>query len=73
MEKLNILLKTSVGCRLVSFSYHSRIILVSFSYRSRIDSVSIPYCSPIVLLSFSLPEAETIRKRYVNDICSNEG
>ena len=62
MEKLNILLKTSVGCR-----------LVSFSYRSRIDSVSIPYCSPIVLLSFSLPEAETIRKQYGNDICSNEG
>ena len=62
MKKLNILLKTSVGSRLVSFSYHSRIILVS-----------IPYCSPIVLLSFSLPEAETIRKRYVNDICSNKG
>ena len=62
IKKLNILLKTSVGCR-----------LVSFSYRSRIDSVLIPYCSPIVLLSFSLPEAETIRKRYVNDICSNEG
>ena len=56
MEKLNILLKTSVGCRLVSFSYHSRI-----------DPVSIPYCSPIVLLSFSLPEAETIRKQYGND------
>ena len=56
MKKLNILLKTSLGSRLVSFSYRSRINLVSFSYRS-----------PIVLLSFSLPEAETIRKRYVND------
>ena len=62
MKKLNILLKTSVGSR-----------LVSFSYRSRIDPVSIPYCSPIVLLSFSLPEAETIRKRYVNDICLKGG
>ena len=62
MKKLNILLKTSVGSR-----------LVSFSYRSRIDSVLIPYQSRIVLLSFSLPEAETIRKRYVNDICSNKG
>ena len=62
MKKLNILLKISVGSR-----------LVSFSYRSRIDSVLIPYQSRIVLLSFSLPEAETIRKRYVNDICSNKG
>ena len=62
MKKLNILLKTSVGSRLVSFSYRSRINPVSFSYRS-----------PIVLLSFSLPEAETIRKRYVNDICSKGG
>ena len=62
MKKLNILLKTSVGS-----------CLVSFSYRSRIDSVLIPYQSRIVLLSFSLPEAETIRKRYVNDICSNKG
>ena len=62
MKKLNILLKISVGSR-----------LVLFSYRSRIDSVLIPYQSRIVLLSFSLPEAETIRKRYVNDICSNEG
>ena len=62
MKKLNILLKTSVGSRLVSFSYHSRIDPVSFSYRS-----------PIVLLLFSLTEAETIRKRYVNDICSKGG
>ena len=62
VKKLNVLLKSSVGSR-----------LVSIPYRSRIDSVSIPYCSRIVLLSFSLPEAETIRKRYVNDICSNEG
>ena len=73
MEKLNILLKTSVGCRLVSFSYHSRI-----------DPVLIPYQSRIVLLSFSYRSrfrkrkqygnnTETIRKRYVNDICSNEG
>ncbi len=62
MEKLNFLLKSSVGSRLVSFSYRSRINPVLFSYRP-----------PIALLSFSLPEAETIRKRYVNDICSNEG
>ena len=46
----------------------SRIVLVSFSYQSRIDPVSIPYRSPIVLLSFSLPEAETIRKQYGSDI-----
>ena len=45
----------------------SRIVLVSFSYRSRINPVLIPYRSPIVLLSFSLPEADTIRKRYGNN------
>ena len=44
----------------------SRIVLVSFSYQSRINPVLIPYRSPIVLLSFSLPEAETIRKQYGN-------
>ena len=36
----------------------------SVTYRSRINPVSISYRPPIVLLSFSLPEAETIRKRY---------
>ena len=41
---------------------------ISFSYRPRIDPVSIPYHPPIVLLSFSLPEAETIRKQYKADI-----
>ena len=46
----------------------SRIVLVSFSYQSRINPVLIPYRSPIVLLSFSLPEAETIRKQYGSDI-----
>ena len=51
----------------------SRIVLVSFSYRSRINPVSIPYRSPIVLLSFSLPEAETIRKQYEVDICWKGG
>jgi len=45
----------------------SRIGLVSIPYQSRIDPVSIPYRSPIVLLSFSLPEAETIRKQYGNN------
>ena len=40
------------------------------SYQSRIDPVSIPYRSPIVLLSFSLPEAETIRKQYGNNMRS---
>ncbi len=59
MEKLNFLPRASVRSR-----------ILSISYRSRIDPVSIPYCSRIVLLSFSLTEAETIRKRYVNDICS---
>ena len=56
MKKLNILLKTSVGSR-----------LVSFSYRSRIDSVSIPYQSRIVLLSSSYRSRFRKRKRYVND------
>jgi len=51
----------------------SRIVLVSFSYRSRINPVLIPYRSPIVLLSFSLPEAETIRKQYEVDICWRGG
>ena len=51
----------------------SRIVLVSFSYRSRINPVSIPYRSPIVLLSFTLPEAETIRKQYEVDICWKGG
>ena len=40
---------------------------VSVSYRSRINPVSFSYRPPIVLLSFSLPEAETIRKRYGNN------
>ena len=56
MEKLNILLKTSVGCRLVSFSYHSRI-----------DPVLIPYQSRIVLLSFSYRSRFRKRKQYGND------
>ena len=51
----------------------SRIVLVSFSYQSRINPVLIPYRSPIVLLSFSLPEAETIRKQYEVDICWKGG
>ena len=51
----------------------SRIVLVSFSYQSRINPVLIPYRSPIVLLSFSLPEAETIRKQYEVDICWRGG
>ncbi len=56
MKKLNILLKTSVGSRLVSFSYHSRI-----------DPVSIPYQSRIVLLSFSYRSRFRKRKQYGND------
>ena len=48
----------------------TRIVLVSFSYQSRINPVLIPYRSPIVLLSFSLPEAETIRKQYGNNMRS---
>ena len=51
----------------------SRIVLVSFSYQSRINPVLIPYRSPIVLLSFPLPEAETIRKQYEVDICWKGG
>ncbi len=57
MKKLNFLSISSVGYR-----------EISFSYRPRIDPVSIPYQSRIVLLSFSLPEAETIRKQYEADI-----
>ena len=56
MEKLNFLLKSSVGSR-----------LVSFSYRSRIDSVSIPYYSRIVLLSSSYRSRFRKRKQYGND------
>ena len=57
IKKLNFLSIPSVGSRKRPFSYRSRIVLVS-----------IPYRSPIVLLSFSLPEAETIRKQYVSDV-----
>ena len=56
MEKLSILLKSSVGS-----------CLVSFSYRSRIDSVSIPYSSRIVLVSFSYRSRFRKRKQYGND------
>ena len=65
MKKLNILLKTSVGSRLVSFSYHSRIILVSIPYQSRINPVLFSYRPPIVLASGSGNNTETIRKRYL--------
>ena len=57
MKKLNFLSISPVGYR-----------EISFSYRPRIDPVSIPYQSRIVLLSFSLPKAETIRKQYEADI-----
>ena len=67
MKKLNILLKTSVGSRLVSFSYRSRIDSVLIPYRSRIDSVLIPYQSRIVLLSFSYRSRFRKRKQYGND------
>ena len=67
MEKLNILLKTSVGSRLVSFSYRSRIDSVLIPYQSRIVLVSFSYRSPIVLASRSGNNTETIRKRYLFD------
>ena len=70
MKKLNFLSISSVGSRKRPFSYRSRVVLVSFSYQSRINPVLIPYRSPIVLLSFSLPEAETIRKQYGNNMRS---
>ena len=70
IKRLNFLSITSDGVRKRPFSYRSRIVLVSFSYQSRIDPVLIPYRSPIVLLSFSLPEAETIRKQYGNNMRS---
>ena len=73
MKRLKILSISSVGNRKRPFSYRSRIGLVSIPYQSRIDPVSIPYRSPIVLLSFSLPEAETIRKRCGFDTRSIRG
>ena len=73
IKRLNFLSITSDGSRKRPFSYRSRINLVSISYQSRIDPVLIPYRSPIVLLSFSLPEAETIRKQYEVDICWKGG
>ena len=60
MKKLNILLKTSVGSRLVSFSYHSRIDPVLIPYQSRIVLVSFSYRPPIVLASGSGNNTETI-------------
>ena len=65
MKKLNILLKTSVGSRLVSFSYRSRIDSVLIPYQSRIVLLSFSYRSPIVLASGSGNDTETIRKRYL--------
>ena len=62
IKRLNFLSITSDGSR-----------KRPFSYRSRINPVLIPYRSPIVLLSFSLPEAETIRKQYEVDICWKGG
>ena len=59
IKRLNFLSITSDGSR-----------KRPFSYQSRIDPVLIPYRSPIVLLSFSLPEAETIRKQYGNNMRS---
>ncbi len=70
MEKLNFLPRASVRSRILSFSYRSRIDPVLIPYQFRINPVLFSYRPPIVLLSFSLTEAETIRKRYVNDICS---
>ena len=70
IKRLYFLSITSDGSRKRPFSYCSRIVLVSFSYQSRINPVLIPYRSPIVLLSFSLPEAETIRKQYGNNMRS---
>ena len=65
MKKLNILLKISVGSRLVSFSYRSRIDSVLIPYQSRINPVLFSYRSPIVLASGSGNNTETIRKRYL--------
>ena len=70
MEKLNFLPRTSIRSRILPISYRSRIDPVLIPYQSRINPVLFSYRPPIVLLSFSLTEAETIRKRYGNDICS---
>ena len=71
MEKLNFLPRASVRSRILSISYRSRIDPVSIPYQSRINPVLFSYRPPIVLLSFSLTEAEnnteTIRKRYLFD------
>ena len=68
MKKLSFLSISSVGYREILFSYRPRIDHVSIPYQSRINPVSFSYHPPIVLLSFSLPEAETIRKQYEADI-----
>ena len=73
MEKLNFLSISLLGNRSISVSYHSRIDPVLIPYRFRIDPVLFSYRSPIVILSFSLPEAETIRKRYGNDTWGEGG
>ena len=65
VKKLNVLLKSSVGSRLVSISYRSRIDPVLIPYQSRIVLVSSSYRPPIVLASGSGNNTETIRKRYL--------
>ena len=70
MEKLNFLHRASVRSRILSISYRSRIDPVLIPYQSRIVLVSSSYRSPIVLAYRSGNNTETIRKRYVNDICS---
>ena len=67
MEKLNFLPRTSIRSRILPISYRSRIDPVLIPYQSRINPVLFSYRPPIVLLSFSLTEAETIRKRYLFD------
>lgn len=67
MGKLNILHRTPIRSRILSFSYRSRIDPVLIPYQSRIVLVSSFYRSPIVLAYRSGNNTETIRKRYLFD------
>ena len=64
MKKLKYSPSSSDGSR--SVSYRSRINPVLFPYRPSFFLLSPSF----VVLSFSLPEAETIRKQYGNNMRS---
>ncbi len=67
MKKLEFISISSVRSRKKSFTYRSRIDPVSIPYQSRIILRSSFVRPSFMVLSFSLPEAETIRKQYGNN------